>query len=227
MITLSIEQSSARGSLALLRGEKVLSERSWEATWRQTQQLFALLPEMLSEALIQPRDIDVFAPGLGPGSFAGCRVAVAAACAFAVPDGRPVFGISSGEALAYDVFAETNAATVVVVGDARRQHVWQGHFARGDLWPIMTQPWALQPMDRLAEVLPGTSVIVSPDWDRLADQLKQACPPGSTLLEASRLPVAGTLGLLAYRKVRSGQLSEPLSPIYLHPAIRPDWKGTK
>jgi len=227
VITLSIEQSSAQGSIALLRGEKILSERSWEATWRQTQQLFALLPEMLSEALVQPTDIDVFAAGLGPGSFAGCRVAVAAACAFAVPDGRIVFGISSGEALAYDIFTETTAAAVVVVGDARRQHVWQGQFARGELWPIMTKPWALHPMDRLAEMLPEDAVIVSPDWDRLGGQLKQDCPHGATLLEARRLPIAGTLGLLAYRKVRSGQLSESLSPIYLHPAIRPDWKGGK
>ena len=227
MITLSIEQSSTRGSVALLRDEAVLATRTWEYTWRQTQQLFAVLPEMLGGANVELCAVDVFAAGIGPGSFAGCRMAVSASRAFAVPGGKCVFGISSGEALAHDIFQETDAETVVVVGDARRQHVWLGHFARGEGWPVMTRPWSLQQSDRLTEELPAKGVVVSPEWERLSGLLKQICPQGITLVEEDRFPDAGALGLLACRKVMNNSTSEPLSPIYLHPAVRPDYKNAE
>lgn len=222
VITLSIEQSATRGSVALLRDEAVLAIRTWEYTWRQTQQLFAVLPDMLAGVNIELSAVDVFAAGVGPGSFAGCRMAVSAAQALAVPGDTCVFGVSSGEALAHDMFCQTDAETVVVVGDARRQHVWLGRFARGDFWPVMTRPWSLHPADRIAEEIPVKAVVVSSEWERLSGLLKQVCPQGVLLIEEDRFPDAGVLGLLACRKILNKSSSEPLSPIYLHPAVRLD-----
>lgn len=197
-----------------------MEERNWDVSWRQPQQLFAVLPGMLEQACVEPGSIDLYAAGLGPGSFSGCRVAVSASCAFAVPDGRSVFGVSSGEAIAHTLFAETTAESVVVVGDARRQHVWLGHFARGEMWPTMTRPWSLRSVDLLSAELGGVSAVVSPDWDRLAPLLKEACPAGTELIETVRFPAASVVGLLAFRKKNNNCLSEPLAPIYLHPAVR-------
>ncbi len=225
MLTLAIEQSSVRGSVALLRDEDVIASRDWEVTWRQPQQLFAMLQAVLKQAGVVPSAIEAYAAGLGPGSFSGCRVAVSVARALALPGGVRVFGLSSGDALAFDLFAATGADTVAVAGDARRNHVWLGHFARGERWPVMTRPWTLQPVEQLSTELAGAAQVVSPDWDRLAPVLKHACPAGTKLVEETRLPVAGTLGLLAGRKIISGCETEPLAPIYLHPAVRPERKG--
>jgi len=221
MITLAIEQSTSRGSVALLRDETVLAGRAWEHTWFQNQQLFALLPGLLDESGLTMDAIDTIAVGIGPGSFAGCRVAVSAARAFAIPDGKRVIGLSSGEALAWDLLQETNAETVVVIGDARRQHAWYGCFGRGEQWPVMTKEWSLQPVDQLAAVLPAGAVIAGPDWDRISSVLKHACPESSKLVEENRVPTAATLGLLSGRRVREGAPAGPVSPIYLHPAVSP------
>lgn len=225
MITLSIEQSTVQGSVALLRDEAILETRAWEYTWRSPQHLFAVVPEVLGAASVEIGEIDRFAAGLGPGSFAGCRMAVSTARALALPGDMCVFGVSSGEALAFDVLRETQAESVFVVGDARRQHVWFAQFKRGDLGPLTIIPWSLRPSECLADVLTGNAVIVSSEWDRLSSLLKQACPNGALLIEENRFPAAAALGLLACRKVTDHISSDPISPIYLHPAVRPDYKS--
>jgi tRNA threonylcarbamoyladenosine biosynthesis protein TsaB len=219
MITLAIEQSSARGSLALLRDQAVLEERTWEHSWNRNQQLFDLLPDILASTGLRLDEVDVFAAGLGPGFFSGNRIAVSAARAFALPGAKHVFGLSSGEALAYDVLRETGSKRVVIVGDARQHHVWYAQFERGDQWPAMVVPWSLHPADKISEILGGDAVVACPDWERLAGTLAEGCASGARLIEGNRYPSAGSVGLLAFRKIGAGTPSEELSPIYLHPAV--------
>ena len=219
MITLAIEQSSKSAGAALLDGETVLAERSWDQTWHRNQELFEAVPEMLAGASLSLSDVEAFAVGLGPGSFSGTRIAVSVVQAFALPDGKPVFGLSSGEALAWDLLCETDAKKSVVIGDARRQLVWYAVFGRGDRWPVMEQTWSLQPVEKLVESLPDNAVVAGPDWSRIGAGLKAAYSGAARFIEEDRHPRARTVGILAARKIRAGLASDPIEPIYLHPAV--------
>jgi len=92
MITLAIEQSSTTGSLALFRDKSLLVERSWLDSRLRSQQFFGIIPLALQEAALAPEDIAMIGVGVGPGSFAGLRMAVSAARAFALPGKTRVFG---------------------------------------------------------------------------------------------------------------------------------------
>ncbi|WP_378942005.1 tRNA (adenosine(37)-N6)-threonylcarbamoyltransferase complex dimerization subunit type 1 TsaB [Paracoccus sp. R86501] len=102
-LTLGFDTSAAHCAAALLRGDRVLVQRREEMTKGQAERLMPLLEEVLADAGVTWRDIDVIGVGTGPGNFTGVRIAVAAARGLALSLKIPAIGISATEAAAHDV----------------------------------------------------------------------------------------------------------------------------
>ena len=75
MKILALELSSTRGSLALLDGEKIQFDREWPNDRKNSGPFFEYLAEVQKQ-LDKP---DAIVVGLGPGSYAGTRIAISAA----------------------------------------------------------------------------------------------------------------------------------------------------
>ena len=221
MITLAIEQSTAVGSIALFREREPLGERSWEDAAARHRDLFQAVRGLMDEHRLTPSDVTAFAVDLGPGSFSGLRIALAAAKAFALPGNATVYGVTSGEVMATALHRETGADRIVLLGDARRERVWWAAFA-GDATgrTAATTPYSLADIARLPDVLSPGVAVATPDWLRLGDRLRSLCPPGVRLVERRVVPAARTLGELAIERMARGAPSEPLSPVYLHPPVK-------
>ena len=217
MLILSIDQSTATGSAAILDDQRLVAERHWAETRFLRQQLFPSLKAMLNEAGLQPGAIQRYVVGVGPGSYSGLRVALAAARAMALPGKTPVYGITSAEGLAWQAAEAERVARVLVVGDARRDQWWTRCFRRRDA--------CMSPVDDWALVHPGAfpvadaEAVATPDWARIGALLQAAVPPTVTLIARAVFPDAATLGRLALARIAQGIASEPLTPIYLHPAV--------
>jgi tRNA threonylcarbamoyl adenosine modification protein YeaZ len=128
MITLALDTSTTRGSVALLENGALLLDEQFTADRSHSATLFTAL----EEARALTAQIDQIAVGLGPGSFAGVRIAIAAALGLELSTGAKIVGIPSVAAL------ETSASAYVVIGDARREtfyftHVEQGGCVEGPL----------------------------------------------------------------------------------------------
>ena len=219
MLILAIEQSTCWSSAAILRDTEVLAARKWEETAMRNLRLFALLPEILAGSGVSFADIGLFAVGTGPGSFSGLRVAAAAAQSFALPGQKPVVGIVSAEALAWDVRQETGAARVTVVGDARRERLWIARFSADGQRLILSSPLALVESSELRTLLTEPGTVVSPDWDRIGAMLGERVPETQTLIRERRVPAAETVGRLAEAHHRAGLPLAPPNPIYLTPPV--------
>lgn len=210
MKILAFELSTRRASVALLEEDRLLAEHSWEEP-QAHQKLFEVLPEILKSAGVRVGEIDVFAAGRGPGAFSGIRVALTAAQSLALPSGKKVFAVSSGEALARAILRETQAPEVAVVGDARRDTLWYGAFDCNR----QTVPWTLTTLNELSRSLPNGAVRVSPDWDRLASKL------GDTQhwIRGNRYPSARDVADIVMLRMKGGMPSEPMEPLYMHPPV--------
>jgi len=75
-------------------------EYNLEVSTRLSRLLVPTLKRVLEALSLKPRDIDCFACGIGPGSFTGVRVGMAAVKAMAWASAKPVVGIPSLDALA-------------------------------------------------------------------------------------------------------------------------------
>jgi tRNA threonylcarbamoyladenosine biosynthesis protein TsaB len=220
MVTLAIEQSSSLGSVALFRGRRLVAERSWQDAARARPDFLRIIASLVKEASAALSDVDVFAVGLGPGSYSGLRTSLAAAQALALPGAKTVFGVSSGEALAMRLCGETDAAVIATVGNARRCRIWLAEFTResGSRLTLKT-PYALLDLSHLADALTPGAVVVTPDWDDIGDGLGEHLPAGATLVPRRISPTAQAVGELAMERIERGIPSDALTPIYLHPPV--------
>jgi len=76
MLTLSMDTSNSEGRIALMRGEEVYWEEVFGADRSHSALLFPLMEKALREA---GDDLSRVVVGVGPGSYAGIRVSIAAA----------------------------------------------------------------------------------------------------------------------------------------------------
>jgi tRNA threonylcarbamoyl adenosine modification protein YeaZ len=219
MFILAIDMSTTVGSLALLNDDSIVTETVWDEDTSRNQRLFSVLPEMLKKAGIDPVAIDLFCIGLGPGAFSGLRISLSAIRGLALPDSKPIFGLSSAEAMAWQLIRLENKASVTVVGDARRSTLWLAEFKADGAVVTMTIPFTLVKWEELPGKLSTGTTVVSPDWGRIGEKLIASMPSGCELVRQRCTPTARSVALLALAKLRNGEKSLPLNPIYLHPPV--------
>jgi tRNA threonylcarbamoyl adenosine modification protein YeaZ len=76
-----------------------LGATTWEAGYRHGEQLLPAIGRLHGELNLRRSRIAAIVVGTGPGAFSGLRVGIATAKALAYSLGRPILGVSSGEAL--------------------------------------------------------------------------------------------------------------------------------
>jgi len=113
MLILAFDTATSVATSALVRDGDVLGERVSTAV-RVLEDVDALL----RCANVEPSDLDALAVGIGPGSFTGVRMGLAAARGIAFSLGIPVAGVSTLDALA------AGAPDAVAVIDAKRREVF-------------------------------------------------------------------------------------------------------
>jgi len=223
MLILALEQSTPAAGILLLRDGEVVARHEWHEARKRDQHLFGALPTVLETGGVRVEALNRIAVGLGPGSFSGVRIAIAAASALALPDRRPIAGVSSAAALAWHTMQNTGVTTVAVVGDARRQRLWMATYEcdaeTGILKPGL--PLSLLPVEELSDRLPDGGCLVSSDWTRLEEVLTPLADNGRNVITEPRYPSALDVAQLA-AQVTEDELVSPLDPpepLYLHPAV--------
>ncbi|MDO9489955.1 MAG: tRNA (adenosine(37)-N6)-threonylcarbamoyltransferase complex dimerization subunit type 1 TsaB, partial [Sphingomonadaceae bacterium] len=126
---LAIETALHACSAALIEGGHIVAERHEIIARGHAERLIPLIAELLAEAGISRAEavtVDV-----GPGSFTGIRVGLAAAKAFGLAWQAPVGGCTSTELVAAGVFdARPDLDRVYVAFDASRGEVYAQRFDR-------------------------------------------------------------------------------------------------
>jgi tRNA threonylcarbamoyladenosine biosynthesis protein TsaB len=119
---LGIDTSSSSLSVAVMDDDLLKGEFTLNHKLTHSEQMMPLLDSLLSHLELKMSDIDLIGVSVGPGSFTGIRIGVAAANAMAMALDIPVVGISSLEAMAYT--AGETAYTIVSTFDAQRDRFY-------------------------------------------------------------------------------------------------------
>jgi tRNA threonylcarbamoyladenosine biosynthesis protein TsaB len=185
MTILAIDTSTSHGSVALLDDGTVLLEEYFTAERGHGS---ALVP-MLQRAREMVTSLDAIAVGLGPGSYAGVRIAISTAMGLSIALGSRLVGIPSVAAL------ESAGTCFLGAGDARRDTFY---FTKVEDGLCTEGPILVDAAGLLARVA------ATPDW------------PVLVILPAAIVayPRAVTLARLAARG-RSIVAEGVLEPLYL------------
>jgi tRNA threonylcarbamoyl adenosine modification protein YeaZ len=190
MKILALEMSTAKGSIALRDDGEVLFDGAFAADRKHSGAFFENVQRCL-ERLGRPEKIVV---GLGPGSYAGVRIAIATAVGLCSATGSKLVGIPSITAL------DVEPRAYCVVGDARRQSFF---FARIESGRLIEGP-ILELQAELEDRLKRTSVpIFASESLPQFSQVQLAYPSANRLVEIAVSP--------------TGEIAdvESLEPIYL------------
>ncbi|MCP5432947.1 MAG: tRNA (adenosine(37)-N6)-threonylcarbamoyltransferase complex dimerization subunit type 1 TsaB [Alphaproteobacteria bacterium] len=113
MAVLALDTALAATSVAFLEEagpQARLALRAEPMARGHAERLFPLLRATLAEAGARLADIDRFAVTVGPGSFTGVRVGLAAARGLALAAGKPLVGVTTFDALG-EALAEAEGVT--------------------------------------------------------------------------------------------------------------------
>jgi tRNA threonylcarbamoyladenosine biosynthesis protein TsaB len=149
---LALDTSSIACSVAL-QLDDVVTERHEEQPREHTRLLIPMIRSLLEESSIELAELDAIVLGNGPGSFIGMRIAASVAQGLAYGSGLNIVPVSSLAAVAAQVFAEHDAAEVVVTQDAHMGEVYLGIFeADASGLPIAKIPERLQGQEAIVEL---------------------------------------------------------------------------
>lgn len=122
MITLFIDTSSADVSIAIVKGEEVLSKITESIPNQHSIYTVSFLDKVLKEAGLMPKDIEKIMVVTGPGSFTGVRIGVTIAKVYAYLENIQIIPVSSLKMMALSV--EHNYCLSLI--DARHDHYYIG-----------------------------------------------------------------------------------------------------
>ena len=221
MLILSLDTTTAAGSCALLADGRVLREAAGDPAVSQAERLPGDMVALLAAERVDLREVDAFAVGIGPGSFTGLRVGIAAMQGLAVAMGKPLVGVSAFDALAaiaggsgMSLRPEPPYGRVATWIDAWRGEVFAALYEGGR---EIDAP-SVEPPARLLARYPGAPPLFTGDGAALyASDIVRALGEAARFTEPRVPQLAGMMAMLAAAVLAQGArpLPHAIRPLYV------------
>ncbi len=122
----AVDTATRTASCALAENGRVICELFSDCGLTHSQTIMRMAENLYDIAGISVESTDVFAATVGPGSFTGLRIGIAAAKGMAQAVGKPCAAISTLEALAMNAYPLDYIAACAL--DARNNHAYTATF---------------------------------------------------------------------------------------------------
>lgn len=200
MRVLALDGSLSRCSAALVAGGVLVCERQADGSRGHASVLPVLVADVLATA---GPEIDLVAVTIGPGGFTGLRAALSVAHGLALGSGRPIVGVTVGEALAQSL-PDLGKRELWVAIDSRRGHVFLERNGSIESVPL--------------DALPPASLPVGVAGDAAIEVAARLAARGDdVLLTDARLPLARHIAAVGRRRFVGELPSRPAQPLYVDP----------
>ena len=214
MKILSIDTSSPICAVAILENDKLIKEISQNNGLTHSEKLMPIIDQILKEANLELKDIDLIVCDKGPGSFTGIRIGIATVKAFTDSLNIPSIGISSLEALCYN--SNSNGLICSII-DAKNDNAYWGLYEKdNNNYKTIYEPSADNILDILSKLFEQTSPItfVGDGLITYKDQILKSI--NNCKFEKENDLSAYNLGLAGFNKYKESQnITEELLPLYL------------
>ncbi len=223
MKVLALDCAADACSVALLLDGRLAGHRHQPMARDHAVALMPMVRTVLAQAAIEIADLDLLGVTVGPGSFTGLRVGLAAARGLSLAAGLPLIGVTTFEAVAHGArrigSRRQQALPVMVALETKRRDLYIQCFD-GSLTPLAPAA-ALMPEQAVAGAPASPFVVAGDAADRLVGALRAACIDGQSAA-ASPLPDALDVAMIAverYRQRAPGTGVRAPAPFYLRPPL--------
>jgi tRNA threonylcarbamoyladenosine biosynthesis protein TsaB len=216
MTLVVLDTSTERGVIGVAARSGMVFTATTDAARQHGRDLLPTLAATLKSAGLALKSAELFAVGLGPGSYTGLRVGLTAAKTVAYATGAPVVGLDSLAAVARN--APADAVRISVVADAQRGELYVAEFSRQAPGAplICMRVSQIEPLAAWLARLEATTFVLGPALN--SPRIQAALPAWLTATDpALNYPDGHRLVELAREAWASGQRDDPwlLEPRYL------------
>lgn len=221
MITLGLDTATSACAVALwdAASGRTLAVRAETMQRGLAEKLVPMVQATLADAGIGFADLSRIGVTVGPGTFTGLRVGLAAARGFALAAGCPLVGVTTLEAAAHGLdHAARNGRTVLAAIESRRDDLFLQPFA-ADLTPL-GEPADVLPPDLPAYAaahLPAGPLLIVGDAAARAGAALGAWEGGMTIVETTGAAEAEATARIAAVQDAAGIIARIADPFYLRP----------
>jgi tRNA threonylcarbamoyladenosine biosynthesis protein TsaB len=218
VLVLSLDTTTRAGSVAVVEGNALVSELVGDAALTHGARLPTDLIRALETAGRSVAELDLLAVAVGPGSFTGLRVGIAAMQGLAMATGKRIVPVSALDALA--VAGAGGGWPVATWMDAQRGEVFAAIYDATGTHPSV-EATALAPEETLdvwkRAGIAGPLRFIGDGAVRYADVIRQRIGVESEVIPPP--PLAAVIGRIAAAGPERAVLPHAVVPVYIR---RPD-----
>jgi tRNA threonylcarbamoyladenosine biosynthesis protein TsaB len=219
MKILSIDSSAIAASVAVCEDTTLLAEYTLNNGNTHSETILPMVESALKMLGLSVSDIDLFAVSNGPGSFTGVRIGTATVKGLAFGKGKPCVGVSTLEALAYNLVGYKGIICPVM--NARRSQVYTALFeSDGERLTrvIEDTPMSISELDELLSECGEAVRFCGDGYDVTVPNLKNS--KFISVPERERVQSAYSVAVVALEKYKNGEYTsdKELVSTYLRPS---------
>jgi len=218
MRILALDTALNACSVALSEDETILAFHHEERARGHAETLLPIIKSLMTEARTRFEDLDMIAVSVGPGTFTGLRIGLAAARGIAIAANKPCLGITTLNALAASVPAELADGCVIIPAiDARRKEIYVQSYRYEDNSARPTPidvPQAVE-ISAAHTFLPDTPFLILGSGGPLLKEAGQLEGLSFELADLEPNPDARVIAALARERGVPVEGSPPPAPLYL------------
>lgn len=218
MSILAIDTATQVSSVAVASADKLAAELTMQAKLTHSETLMPHIKEVLRMANVRKEQLEGIAVSIGPGSFTGLRIGLAAAKAMAYALDLPIVGVSTLKALAYHY--PVPGIRIVSLLDAQKGNAYRESYEWEEGTLTVVNPVEVLP---LAEILAecaesGRETVVLGDIAARRIRGKIDLPANVTVAPAHLvMPRAACVAMLGLQELAAGHTDNVMNmePVYI------------
>ena len=226
MRVLGIDTSGHKNTVGITDGEQILADFSFEARADSLKQIIANIDFALKNVRLTLGDIQGLGVGLGPGSWTGIRIGVTVGKILAYSTGKPIVGVPTLEALAYN--ARDRAAPIcAIIGAGTGDMVYAACYSEGNGTLSRLGDYYVGDIPGLSAALTEASVCISSGVKPDHRQQGQISSLTRCVEAIDGEPSGSAVALLAAGRLEQGYRDDflALAPLYLKESTTKAFQG--
>ena len=215
MKILSVDTSGRFDAVALVDGHRTLAEFVGQARNSSLQDIILSIGIVLGKGGLTLAEVDGLAVGIGPGFWTGMRVGLTVGKILAYATGKPLCGISSLDALAYQ--SRDVSMLLCPVVDAGRGNIYAGLYrSRGEV-VAKEGEYSAGPIDGLLDTIEEPVLFLGDAVQAHRQTISERLGPLANFGETGDDHRGRAIALLALARFERGESDDTLSlvPLYL------------
>jgi tRNA threonylcarbamoyladenosine biosynthesis protein TsaB len=216
MYILGIETSTTTGSIAVVSEDSVIAQYSLNIEVTHSERLMTTVDRVLKDTGLTIADMDGYAVAIGPGSFTGLRIGLAAVKGLALVTGKPVAAVPTLLALAWNL--PYAAYPVCPMLDARKNEVYAAMYRFDGTTLVRVMAEAVLSLSLLSERVSGKTLFTGEASHLFREEIVTLFGDRALFAPVSAiLPSAAIVAEIGFAMIKSGKQADldSVTPMYI------------